>query len=149
MRDFGRFGLPDALSPETRSLLIECGFHGDLSSRAVAQDLCLRFLVEAGALDAGVAQSCLPGWRGPDAPGQWALQVTGAVVAQSEHFCFTQPFQGLEIIEKAGTVIAHQGGPGRGESVSTPYDDCVLVMPSVRQARAGVTVVRFAQRLML
>ena len=149
MRDFGRFGLPDTLAPDTRSLLIECGFHGDLSSRAVAQDLCLRFLVEAGSLDAGVAQSCLPGWRGPDAPGQWALQVTGAVVAHSEHFCFTQPFQGLEIIDKAGTVIAHQGGSGLGESVSTPYDNCVLVMPSVRQARAGVTVVRFAQRRML
>jgi len=28
----------------------------------------------------------------------------------------------------------------------TPYDDCVLVMPSLRQARAGVTVVRFARR---
>jgi hypothetical protein len=28
----------------------------------------------------------------------------------------------------------------------TPYDDCVLVMPSLRQARAGVTVVRFAHR---
>jgi hypothetical protein len=28
--------------------------------------------------------------------------------------------------------------------VVTPHDDCVLVMPSVRHARAGVTVVRFA-----
>lgn len=149
MRDFGRFGLPDVLSPNTRSLLIECGFHGDLSSRAVAQDLCLRFLVEAGSLDAGVAQSSLPGWRGSDAPRQWALQVTGAVVARSEHFCFTQQFQGLERIDKAGTVIGHQDGPGLGEPVSTPYDDCVLIMPSVRHARAGVTVLRFAQRQML
>jgi predicted deacylase len=149
MRDFGRFGLPDSLAPDTRSLLIECGFHGDWSSRAVAQDLCLRFLVEAGSLDAGVAQSCLPGWRGSDSPSQWALQVTDAVVARSEHFCFTRPFQGLEIIDRAGSVIGHQGGPGLGEPVSTPYDDCVLVMPSVRQARAGVTVVRFARRLIL
>lgn len=149
MRDFGRFGQPDSLAPDTRSLLIECGFHGDLCSRAVAQDLCLRFLVEAGSLDAGVAQSSLPGWRGSDAPRQWALQVTGAVVAHSEHFCFTQPFQGLEMIDKVGTVIGHQDGPGLGEPVSTPYDDCVLVMPSVRHARAGVTVLRFAQRQML
>jgi len=29
--------------------------------------------------------------------------------------------------------------------VTTPHDDCVLVMPSVRQAKAGVTVVRFAR----
>jgi hypothetical protein len=33
--------------------------------------------------------------------------------------------------------------------VPTPYDNCVLVMPSVRQARAGVTVVRFARRQLL
>ena len=45
----------------------------------------------------------------------------------------------------AGTVI----GDNAGESVRTPYDDCVLVMPSTRQARAGVTVVRFARRELL
>jgi predicted deacylase len=149
MRDFGRFGLPDALSPDTRSLLIECGFHGDLSSRAVAQDLCLRLLVEAGTLQADTAQVVLPGWRQPDAPQQWALQVTGAVVARSQRLRFTQAFQGLELVEKAGTVIGHHEGEGMGEPIVTPYDDCVLVMPSVRQARAGVTVVRFAQRRML
>ena len=149
MRDFGRFGLPDALSPDTRSLLIECGFHGDLSSRAVAQDLCLRVLVEAGTLQADTAQVVLPGWRQPDAPHQWALQVTGAVVARSQRLRFTQAFQGLELVEKAGSVIGHHEGEGMGEPIITPYDDCVLVMPSVRQARAGVTVVRFAQRRML
>ena len=149
MRDFGRFGLPDALSPDTRSLLIECGFHGDLSSRAVAQDLCLRVLVEAGTLQADTAQVVLPGWRQPDAPHQWALQVTGAVVARSQRLRFTQAFQGLELVEKAGSVIGHHEGEGMGEPIVTPYDDCVLVMPSVRQARAGVTVVRFAQRRML
>jgi hypothetical protein len=146
MRDFGRFGWPDALAPETRSLLIECGFHGDLSSRMVAQDLCVRFLVEADALDAQTAQKNLPGWRQPDEAHQWALHVTGGVVARSAHFCFTQPFQGLEIIEKSGTVIGHHDGMGLGDPVTTPYDGCVLVMPSVRQARAGVTVVRFARR---
>lgn len=149
MRDFGRFGLPDSLSPDTRSLLIECGFHGDLSSRAVAQDLCLRWLVEAGTLQADTAQVVLPGWRQPDAPQQWALQVTGAVVARSQRLRFTQAFQGLELVEKAGSVIGHHEGEGMGEPIVTPYDDCVLVMPSVRQARAGVTVVRFAQRRML
>jgi hypothetical protein len=146
MRDFGRFGWSDALAPETRSLLIECGFHGDLSSRTVAQDLCVRFLVEADALDAQTAQKSLPGWRQPDEPHQWALHVTSGVVARSAHFCFTQPFHGLEVIEKCGTVIGHHEGIGLGEPVTTPYDDCVLVMPSARQARAGVTVVRFARR---
>jgi hypothetical protein len=49
----------------------------------------------------------------------------------------------LSRIESAGTVI----GDNDGEPVRTPYDQCVLVMPSVRQARAGVTVVRFARQL--
>jgi hypothetical protein len=106
----------------------------------------VRFLVEADALDAQTAQKNLPGWRQPDEAHQWALHVTGGVVARSAHFCFTQPFQGLEIIEKSGTVIGHHDGMGLGDPVTTPYDGCVLVMPSVRQARAGVTVVRFARR---
>ena len=146
MRDFGRFGQPDHVAPETRSLLLECGFHGALSSRTVAQDMCVRFLQQAGALDAAALDAALPGWRQPDAPRQWALTVDGAVVARSERFAFVRPFTGLEVIEKAGTVIGHHDGPGQGEAAVTPYDDCVLVMPSTRQARAGVTVVRFARR---
>jgi len=142
MRDYGRFGLPDAQAPDTRSLLIECGFHGDLSSRDVARDMCARFLQVSGVVDAALLQSGLPGWQQADAPQQWALEVTGPVVARSENFRFTEPFTGLECIAQAGTVI----GDNDGEPVTTPYDDCVLVMPSVRQARAGVTVVRFARR---
>lgn len=142
MRDYGRFGLPDAQAGDSRSLLVECGFHGDPASRAVAQDQCLRFLQAAGVVDGAELARLLPGWRLPDAPRQWALEVTGPVVAKSERFAFTQPFTGLEVIAQAGTVI----GDNDGESVTTPYDDCVLVMPSTRQARAGVSVVRFARR---
>ena len=57
MRDYGRFGLPDAQAPDTRSLLIECGFHGDLSSRDVARDMCVRFLQVSGVVDAALLQS--------------------------------------------------------------------------------------------
>lgn len=147
MRDFGRFGQSDSDAPDTRSLLIECGFHGDLSSRAVAQDMCLRFLMEAGTLEASQATVQLLGWRQPDAPRQWALQVSAPVVARDARFRFTEAFQGLEVIERAGTVIGHQGDTA--EPVTTPYDDCVLVMPSLRQVAAGVTVVRFARRRVL
>lgn len=142
MRDYGRFGLPDAQAGDSRSLLVECGFHGDPASRAVAQDQCLRFLQAAGVVDGAELARLLPGWRLPDAPRQWALEVTGPVVAKSERFAFTQPFTGLEVIAQTGTVI----GDNDGEPVTTPYDDCVLVMPSTRQARAGVSVVRFARR---
>ena len=142
MRDYGRFGLPDAEGGDTRSLLIECGFHGDPASRAVAQDQCVRFLEQSGVLGADALEQQLPGWCLPDAPRQWALEVTGPVVATSSAFRFVEPYTGLEVIEKAGTAI----GDNDGVPVTTPYDDCVLVMPSVRQARAGVTVVRYATR---
>lgn len=149
MRDFGRFGLADEQAGDACSLLIECGFHGDPASRTVAQDMCRRFLLASGAVDAASLEAQLPGWRQPDAARQWALTVDGAVVARSERFNFTQAFTGLEVLPQAGTVIGHHDGPGQGEPVATPYDDCVLVMPSVRQARAGVTVVRFARRSVL
>lgn len=147
MRDFGRLGdlCADGSDNGTRSLLIECGFHGDLQSRSVAHDICVRFLQAAEALDAPEIDRLLPGWRQPDAPQQWALDVTGPVVARSEKFRFVGPYQGLEIIARAGTLI----GWNDDEPVTTPYDDCVLVMPSIRQAKAGVTVVRFARRRML
>ena len=142
MRDYGRFGLTDAAAGDSRSLLVECGFHGELASRAVAQDQCLRFIAASGIVGAGALAQQLPGWRLADAPRQWALTVTEGVVARSERFRFNQAFTGLEVIAQAGTVI----GDNDGTPVVTPYDDCVLVMPSTRRARAGVTVVRFATR---
>ncbi|WP_233574477.1 succinylglutamate desuccinylase/aspartoacylase family protein [Acidovorax sp. 106] len=145
MRDYGRFGLPDAEAGDTRSLLIECGFHGDPASLQVARDQCVRFIEQSGVVSAQALAQQLPGWRMPDAPRQWALEVTGPVVASSSAFRFVAPYTGLELFEKAGTVI----GDNDGVPVTTPYDNCVLVMPSVRQARAGVTVVRFAQRTLL
>ena len=142
MRDYGRFSLPDDQAGDSRTLLIECGFHGDPQSRVVAQDMCARFLDASETISRTTLDARLTGWRQPDAPRQWALEVTGPVVARSERFQFNEPFTGLEVIAKAGTVI----GDNDGEPVTTPYDDCVLVMPSTRQARAGVTVVRFARR---
>jgi len=145
LRDYGRFGLPDEEAGDSRSLLVECGFHGDPASRAVAQDQCLRFLLASEVIDEAEAQRLLPGWRLPAAAEQFALTVTGPVVAKSQGFRFNAPFTGLERFPQAGTVI----GDNDGEPVATPYDDCVLVMPSVRQARAGVTVVRFARSALL
>ena len=142
MRDFGRFGDASAIDGGVRSLLVECGFHGDPASRTVAQDQCVRFLALSGVVDAQALADRLPGWRQPDAPRQWLLEVTGGVVASGRDVLFVEPYQGLEVIATAGTVIGYDAGT----PIVTPYDDCVLVMPSVRQARAGVTVVRFARR---
>jgi hypothetical protein len=54
---------------------------------------------------------------------------------------FDQNWQGLETLADAGTAI----GQADGQALLTPYDNCTLVMPSLRQLRPGVTVVRLAQ----
>lgn len=136
MRDFGRFG--EAGDNGTRSLLIECGFHGAPEARGVAADQMARFLVQAGTVD----RSDIPAaWFAPGAPLQRALRVTHAVAATSADFRFAEAWKGLEMLPKAGTVI----GWSEGEPVTTPYDNCVLIMPSTANLRPGVTVVRLAQ----
>lgn len=143
MRDYSHFGPGAPEGTQTRALLVECGFHGDPSSREIAQDQCVRFLELSGVVDQG---SSLPaGWRLPDAATSVVLRVTGSTVARSERFRFVTPYVGLELIPCGGTLI----GLDDGMEVRTPHDDCVLVMPSTRHAQAGVTVVRFAQKCVL
>ncbi|HBO79954.1 MAG TPA: succinylglutamate desuccinylase, partial [Cupriavidus sp.] len=62
-------------------------------------------------------------------------------VATSMDFRFAGPYTGLETFADAGTVIGWNGGA----EVVTPYPNCVLVMPSLRQLRPGVTVVRLGR----
>ena len=107
-------GLPDDQAGDTRSLLIECGFHGDPASlRWPGPVRALHRTV--GVISAAALAQQLPGWRLPDAPRQWALEVTQPVVARSAAFRFVEPFTGLECIEKQGTVI----GDNDGEPVLT------------------------------
>jgi predicted deacylase len=135
MRDYEGFGEAD--SPKN-ALLVECGQHWERAAVAVARDVTARFLQVSGVVDAG------------DLPEDWIMaspdvmhvvRVTEPVVATSMDFRFADTYTGLEIIPKAGTVI----GWSEGEAVRTPYDNCMLVMPSVRQLRPGVTVVRFGR----
>ncbi|MEO7493824.1 MAG: M14 family metallopeptidase [Massilia sp.] len=137
LRDYGDFGSP---SSARNALLVECGQHWEAGAVKVAQDCCARFLLLAGNVDAGDLPQ---GWIAP-APGtQRVVKVTEPVVAASTDFSFAGPYTGLETFADAGTVI----GWNAGQPVRTPYPDCVLVMPSLRQLRAGVTVVRFGQLL--
>lgn len=136
LRDFGRFG-SDA--GDARAVLIECGYHGDPDSRLVAQDSVHRLLALTKVLD---VQNLPPEWRLDRPPAQWSLEVTDAIVAETPDFRFAFMPTDLQVIERKGTVIGHEGG----RDIVTPYDDCVLVMPSLRQLRPGVTVVRLARR---
>lgn len=136
MRDFAQFG--DAAREDACALLIECGFHGELAARDVARDMVARMLVESGVLDAADVPA---GWRLPDPATQRVLEVTDAVVAPSMDVTFAQPWTGLETLEQAGSVI----GWADGQPIVTPYDNCTLIMPSLRQLKPGVTVVRLAR----
>ena len=141
MRDYGAFADADG---DRIALLLEAGQHWQASSVAVARNTLARFLIAAGSLTQLEAEASLPqGWLQPDAAPPQPVRVLQAVVAQSMDFVFTEAFTGGEVIAKAGTVIAHDAG----RAVVTPHDHCVLVMPSVRQLRPGVTVVRLGQFL--
>lgn len=135
MRDFAQFGDPQS---SALALLIECGYHGAESSIETARAVAARFLVESGIVD---AQNLPSHWRLPPKVSQTVLEVTAPVVATSEALTFSELYQGMERIALAGTEI----GRDNNKPIVTPYDNCVLVMPSLRQLKVGVTVVRFAR----
>ena len=143
MRDYGAFANPTG---ERIALLLEAGQHWQASSVAVARNTLARFLIAAGAVSQIDAEASLPaGWLQPDTVPSAPVRVTDRIVAQSMDFVFTEAFTGGEVITKAGTVIAHDAG----RAVVTPHDECVLVMPSVRQLRPGVTTVRLGKQMRL
>ena len=137
LRDHGRFA--QGHDDGTRSLLVECGFHGELPARDVAIDLLGRFLLAAGT----VALDDLPaGWLRPLPAAQHLLEVTHAVAAAGgAPPRFAAPWQTGQRIAEAGTLLGWNGG----EAFHTPYSDCTLIMPSVRRARPGQTIVRLAR----
>ncbi len=138
MRDYGAFG--DPKSGKT-ALLIETGQHWRASSVTVAKDVTARFLAESGIVEAADLPA---GWKQPSSGPQRVVQVTHAVATKRGNFKPVRRFAGQELIAQAGTVLGHD----EGEAVTTPYDNCVLVMPSInRPLRPGVTVVRLGRLL--
>jgi predicted deacylase len=136
MRDYGGFG--DRASSKT-ALLIESGQHWERRAAEVATDVMLRFLIAVGTLTREDAQSL----AGPDFdahPRQRIIEVTEAVTITGDRFEFVQDFRGLEVLPTKGTLI----GRDQGREVRTPYDDCVLIMPSRRLAK-GQTAVRLGR----
>jgi predicted deacylase len=133
MRDYGDFA--DPASPKS-ALLVECGQHWEESAAAVAIETSLRFLAACGVLPMAEAARIL----GAPAPPQRVVTVTEAVTIASDDFAFAGDYRGLEVIARAGTVIASDGG----REIRTPYEDCVLIMPS-RHLLRGQTAVRLGR----
>ena len=136
MRDYGDFA--DPASART-ALLIEAGQHWQNPAAEVATDVMLRFLIAVGTLTRDDAAPL----AGPDFdahPQQRVIEVTEAVTITSDKFEFVDDFRGLEVLSPKGTLIGHDNG----REVRTPYDDCVLIMPSRRLAK-GHTAVRLGR----
>lgn len=132
-------GFDDSSSPKN-ALVVECGQHWEASAVVVAKDATARFLTMTGAVNVG---DLMPGWFVPAPTSLRVIRVTEPLVATSSNFRFAESYTGLETFSQAGSVIAWQDG----QPVVTPYPDCVLVMPSVRQLRPGATVARFGRLL--
>ena len=124
MRDYADFENAD--SPKN-ALLIECG-----QRRSRYREGC------------HCALSCIARpHRGNHLPSEWhqqpparsrVVRITEAVVASSMDSRFAANYTGLETFSDAGSVIGWRDG----EPVKTPYPNCVLVMPSLRQLRPGL-----------
>jgi hypothetical protein len=99
----------------------------------------LRFLVALGTVSREDAEPL----AGPDFdahPKQRVIEVTEAITITGDRFEFVDEFRGLEVLATKGTLI----GRDNGREVRTPYDDCVLIMPSRRLAK-GQTAVRLGR----
>jgi hypothetical protein len=138
MRMIERGGFGDPTSGRT-AILIECGQHWERSSAVVAIDTLARFLQVSGAMSAAQLPAERPSVQ--TSAQQQVVRVTEAVVAKSGDFRFVRRFHGLEVIERAGDLIAVDGD----ERWHAPYDNTVLVMPSMAHCKPGTTMVRLGR----
>ncbi len=137
LRMIERGGFGDPASPRA-AVLIECGQHWEKSAADVAVDTLFRFLHATGAVNASICKSHS---RLAPPPAQRVLRVTEAVVAKTRDLKFPYLFNGLEVIPEAGTLVARDG-----DTIwKTPYDNCVMVMPSLAHVKPGTTVLRMGR----
>lgn len=132
MRDYAAFDDPNS---EKTALLIECGQHWEAKTVPLSKLATARFLTSVGVADA----SLLEGLGKPSA--QSFYRVTDAITIETDNFTFVKPFIGGEVLPKKGTLIGTDGG----RPIFTPYDNCLLIMPTKRRWK-GQTAVRLARR---
>jgi hypothetical protein len=137
LRMIERGGLGDPASPR-KAALIECGQHWERRAVDVAVDTVLRFLRATDAFDVAWIESRL---RRPPPARQQVVRVTEPVVAKTMQFRFAAEWRGLEVIPEAGTPIAFD----EGTIWRAPYDNTVLVMPSLTHLKPGTTMVRLGR----
>lgn len=135
MRDYAGFADPDS---RKNALLVECGQHWAAPAGDLAIETAVRFLRATGSVGPDFGQEVAP----TAAQAQRFIEVTQGITIEAELFTFAREFQGGEVIPEAGTLLGHDGD----RPVHTPYDDCVLIMPTRRTYR-GQTAVRLGRFL--
>ena len=134
MRDFKPFCDPQG---SATALLAECGQHWEQETVTIAREVLARFLVTTGAISRQSATQLSPL---PDRPEPQVIEVTDRITISTDRFRFLSDFHGMETIPSAGTVLGYDGN----RPIATPYDECVLIMPSRRLIR-GQTAVRLGR----
>jgi predicted deacylase len=126
--DYAAFA--DDASPKT-AYLVECGQHWERSAADVAKQSCARFLAHFGMIT-GVTVG---------AGDQRMIAVSAAITVHSAAgFRWAQAWHSLQVVPNAGTVLGFDGE----DSIKTPYDECVLIMPT-REPHVGNTAVRLGR----
>ncbi len=131
--DYGRFADPGA--PQT-AVLVEAGQHWEPETVTMTLASVSGLLRHLGMVESH------PALRPPAGVpcGPRFAEVTRVVTAATASFAFARPFRGGDVVRRRDTLIAIDGD----HEIRTPYDDCLLVMPSLRPSR-GHTAVRLAR----
>lgn len=125
--DYTRFTDPSGAAV---ALLVEAGQHWAATTVDMTQATVDGLLRHFGMVDTPPA---------PPAVARFA-EVTEVVTARGADFAFLRPFRGGEVIRRRNTLIALDGD----REIRTQYDNCLLVMPSLRPT-LGHTCVRLAR----
>jgi predicted deacylase len=134
LRDYAFFD--DPLDPRS-ALLVECGQHWEAGAPDVAKDATLRVLRHFGMADPAFLDAHLEPLPMPE---QKVIEVTEAITIATDAFAFVHSVDGLAVVPRAGTLLARDGDA----DIVTPYDECVLIMPT-RRPRKGETAVRLGR----
>jgi len=135
MRDYGGFGEPPS---HKAALLVECGQHWEHASEQLAWQTTWRFLQALDMVDQELAAVQID--RAP-VPTQKIVRVTDALIAASLDYRFAEGLKGLSIVPRKGDLIASDAG----RPVVSPYDNCVLIMPTLVHVKPGLTAVRIGR----
>jgi predicted deacylase len=130
--DYAMFADPGS---DPTANLVEAGQHWEPETVETTIQAIAGMLRQLGMVEPGDARLPPPA----RVPRVFA-EVTAVVTARTAGFAFVQPYRGGQIIRRRDTLVAVDGTT----DIRTPYDNCLLVMPSLRPSR-GHTAVRLAR----